>query len=93
MSVKLKLPEACSEKWETMTSTEKGRYYKVCNKEIFDFREKSNKELYDFISNSKSPVCGRLLRDQIIYKPLKNNSLLTKIPHLRKAAEYWLELK
>ena len=56
----LAVPQPCSEEWNKMTPTEKGKHCANCNKVITDFTVFSDKELIDFISNAKGTVCGRI---------------------------------
>lgn len=66
MKKKFKIPEPCPEKWSSMAPTEKGRYCKVCQKEIFDFTQKNGKEIYEDVINTEGTVCGRFRNDQVI---------------------------
>ncbi len=60
----IKIPEPCNEKWEEMSLTERGRYCKVCQKEIYDFTKVSNFELIKRLDKGES-VCGRFRKSQL----------------------------
>ncbi len=79
MAYYLKIPEPCNEDWNKMTPTEKGKYCKVCKKEIFDFRFISDQEIIDKIRNDES-ICA-IYRSSQLNKPLRlqNRSVWSKI--------------
>ncbi|MEJ6792644.1 MAG: hypothetical protein QNK89_07950 [Lacinutrix sp.] len=36
------IPKPCHEDWSKMTSNQKGKHYKTCNKSVFDFTKKTD---------------------------------------------------
>ena len=63
-SLTIRIPEPCNEGWDKMTPTEKGRFCKVCTKEVIDLTQKSDEELFNLLSNSKN-TCGRVKKSQL----------------------------
>ncbi|GJM60598.1 carboxypeptidase-like regulatory domain-containing protein [Persicobacter diffluens] len=64
MQYKIHIPKPCAEKWEQMTPTEKGRYCKKCQKEIYDFTHLSNRQLMEKLENGAS-LCAKYRLDQL----------------------------
>ncbi len=64
MKYTIKIPKPCNENWAEMTPTERGRYCKVCQKEVYDFTKMSNFELVKRIDRGES-VCGRFKKSQL----------------------------
>lgn len=75
--LQLLLTSPCSENWEEMEPTAKGRYCQVCTKQVVDLTTKSDAELIAFFSKKKANVCGRLLSTQLhrelVIPPQKSN--------------------
>lgn len=64
--MKIILPKPCHEKWETMTSQEKGRFCAVCSKTVRDFTNDSDDEILDYFSNHSSQnICGNFYESQL----------------------------
>lgn len=60
------IPKPCSEKWESMSTQEKGRFCSVCNKCVIDFTEKKHHEIIEILDEKKSEkICGRFLNHQL----------------------------
>ncbi len=77
----LSIPNPCNEKWENMTPTEKGRYCKVCQKEIYDFTKLSNHELIKKLDNNEN-VCAKYLKNQLnvdLYSNKQSKPRATKL--------------
>ncbi|PQJ81332.1 carboxypeptidase-like regulatory domain-containing protein [Polaribacter glomeratus] len=74
MKYEIKIPKPCSEKWNEMTTTEKGAFCLNCNKEVFNFTEKSNYQL-SRILDSNQKFCGKFKPEQlnIEISSLQNN--------------------
>ena len=60
----IEIPTPCSEKWETMSPTEKGMHCSICQKEVIDFRNFSNSELAKYVNNNDN-ACGRFTSSQL----------------------------
>ncbi|MGH1384646.1 carboxypeptidase-like regulatory domain-containing protein [Kordia sp.] len=75
----LQIPKPCHEDWNTMSQTEKGRFCKVCTKEVIDFTSKSDEELVTYFSNNGN-LCGRFDASQL------NRKLIAD----RKKRNHWL---
>ncbi len=76
----IRIPEPCNEKWSEMTPTERGRYCKVCQKEIYDFTQMSNFDLVRKLDKGEN-VCGRFKKSQLDVEldSLKDVSYLGRI--------------
>jgi len=64
----LSVPEPCSEDWNVMSETEKGRYCAVCDKTLVNFAEMSDEQIAKTIEDKKSKgekVCGHFRNDQL----------------------------
>jgi hypothetical protein len=64
-SIKLTIPEPCSEDWQQMTPVEKGRFCEACSKCVMDFTAFSDEELLQYFAQKPSNVCGRLKKSQL----------------------------
>lgn len=68
-SMILKIAEPCHENWENMLEAEKGRFCKVCSKDVVDFTRYSDAEIIDYFEQLKSKpsgsICGRFKSKQI----------------------------
>ncbi|OIQ39965.1 MAG: hypothetical protein BM563_03585 [Bacteroidetes bacterium MedPE-SWsnd-G1] len=67
MQFKIEIPKPCHEKWNEMSTTERGRYCASCKKEVFDFRFITKQEL-GLLVKSNSEICGRFNQNQINQK-------------------------
>lgn len=63
--LRIAIPEPCTQTWEGMVPTEKGRYCSSCQKEVIDFRSWTADELQDWFLNHKA-VCGLFLQEQVV---------------------------
>lgn len=63
-AITIRIPEPCHEGWEKMTPTEKGKFCKVCTKEVIDFTKKTDEDLVKIVTDSKN-ICGRFKSTQL----------------------------
>lgn len=77
--MKVTIPKPCHENWEAMTPNEKGRFCKLCSKNVRDFRNLSDTEIMEDLSTG-SDTCGNFRVDQLNRNLSYSfvNSLLTK---------------
>ncbi|MCJ8152162.1 hypothetical protein MKJ01_00110 [Chryseobacterium sp. SSA4.19] len=62
----IQIPNPCSEKWETMSPQEKGRFCSVCSKCVIDFTQKQQHEIQQiFIEKKNEKICGRFYHHQL----------------------------
>ncbi len=61
----ISIANPCSENWELMTPTEKGRFCGSCQKAVVDFTEMTDKEIANVIKKNKSNSCGRFTANQL----------------------------
>lgn len=57
MKTTIHIPEPCHENWDKMTPVEKGRFCKVCSKEVVDFTKNTKQEVISYLENNEG-VCG-----------------------------------
>ncbi len=62
--IKIDIPKPCSENWDAMTLTEKGRHCALCKKTVFDFTSKINEQIFKTIEQNKN-LCGRFKTTQL----------------------------
>lgn len=63
-AITIRIPEPCHEGWEKMTQTEKGKFCKVCTKEVIDFTKKTDEDLVKIATTNKN-LCGRFKITQL----------------------------
>ena len=61
----LTLPQPCSENWEEMTPTEKGRFCLNCQKTVIDFSALNDRQIIEIINGTKEQMCGRFHPQQL----------------------------
>jgi hypothetical protein len=61
----ISVPKACSEKWNSFTSTSDGNLCATCSKVVVDFTVKSENEILDYLNQKKEKVCGRFHANQL----------------------------
>ena len=64
MKYVIEIPKPCTENWEQMTPSEKGRFCASCQKEVVDFTHFSDSELAKYV-HTHNNLCGRLLLSQL----------------------------
>lgn len=64
-NIQLSISKPCSEKWNEMTPTEKGRFCSVCERNLIDFTDFSDDELLRFVKNNDDKICGRFTKNQL----------------------------
>lgn len=67
---KIYIPEPCHENWNKMNPTEKGRFCKVCTKEVVDFTRKTEQEIMSHLNLSEGSTCGQFTASQLAYVPV-----------------------
>lgn len=77
--LQISIPEPCHENWNEMSPTEKGRFCKVCTKEVIDFTSKSDEEIINHVKKHNN-ACGRFYPSQL------NRKLIAD----RKKRNHWL---
>ncbi|WP_420573190.1 carboxypeptidase-like regulatory domain-containing protein [Kordia sp.] len=75
----VQIPEPCHEDWNKMTPTEKGKFCKVCTKEVVDFSARSDEEIINYLTKYKN-LCGRFHTSQLDRKLIAD----------RKKRNHWL---
>ncbi len=65
----IEIPKLCGENRDLMDKTEKGWFCNVCNKEVIDFREKSDAAFREAFKNPSHQPCGVFRPDQVV-RPL-----------------------
>src|SRR5690606_21605403 len=55
-------PKPCTEKWDNMSPTERGRHCSVCQTEVVDFTDWETDDIIRYIQNANKKICGRIHR-------------------------------
>ncbi|HUM52200.1 MAG TPA: carboxypeptidase-like regulatory domain-containing protein [Chitinophagales bacterium] len=59
------IPEPCTENWNEMTPTARGKFCAHCQKDVIDFSDKTDSEIANFVKNNKGNFCGRFVETQL----------------------------
>jgi hypothetical protein len=62
----LSVPEPCSQKWSSFTTTAQGGFCPLCTKLVVDFTKKSTEEILSYVAQQSNHVCGRFRKHQIV---------------------------
>lgn len=62
--MKINITKPCSEKFNEMSSVEKGKFCQVCNKTVYDFSTKTDEEIYTEIKDNPN-ICGNFKVNQL----------------------------
>jgi len=73
MKYTITIPEPCSEDWNLMTPTEKGKFCDSCQKEVLDFTNASTYTLAGLLDKNKK-ICGRFRASQLNKEFSSNNN-------------------
>ncbi|TDD99096.1 carboxypeptidase-like regulatory domain-containing protein [Flavobacterium sandaracinum] len=60
----IQIPNPCTENWNTMTPTERGKFCSNCKKEVINYQYYSNNQLFKSLNNDEK-ICGRFSPYQI----------------------------
>lgn len=80
----LHIPAPCSEDWNKMTSTDRGRFCLSCQKQVVDFTLMSDTQILNYLSHQSGHSCGRFDKDQL------NRTLIE--PKISKRKSRWLAI-
>lgn len=61
----ISIPEPCTENWNEMTPTERGKFCAHCQKDVIDFSSKTEFEIANFAKHNKGNFCGRFVDTQL----------------------------
>lgn len=75
----ISIPAPCSQNWEEMSPTERGRFCSHCKKTVIDFSYLSDTELYQYFQDHTNIACGR-------FNPLQVNTAILPAKHHNS---YW----
>jgi hypothetical protein len=75
-TLNINIPTPCNEDWNDMTSEQKGRHCKSCEKTVFDFTSRTDEQIIKTFQ-SQNHICGRfkpsqLDRDLVLNRKEKN---------------------
>jgi hypothetical protein len=64
------IPKPCSENWNKMSKTDKGRFCEACHHEVVDFRKMANDKIeHYFQENQSKNICGNFKTLQVVTHP------------------------
>lgn len=63
--IKLEIPKPCTENWNSMSPTEKGRHCEKCATIVTDFSKMSDGDIINFLAEGKGSGCGNFKNSQI----------------------------
>lgn len=76
----LTIARPCSENWDLMTPSEKGRFCDKCKKEVTDFTKMTTDQVVDCLTQkSGQSICGRLRIDQTERSKSKYHLIVAKL--------------
>lgn len=87
MAFQIKNTFACSENWDKMNPTEKGKFCEICTKEVIDFTTLSKNEIIAvFQKNNYQALCARAYTNQLstIYLEESIESISWNLPFWQK---------
>ncbi|MBS3914263.1 MAG: hypothetical protein KG003_07165 [Bacteroidetes bacterium] len=61
----IQLTNPCSENWDLMSPSEKGRFCEKCSKNVIDFTRLDTFEISEVMKKSKGEVCARINKQQL----------------------------
>jgi len=64
-NVILKINKPCSQNWNEMTPSGKGRFCDSCAKQVIDFSTMSDQQILGYIQKKEGSLCGRLAVNQM----------------------------
>jgi len=81
--MKISIPKPCSEDWNQMTTSGKGRFCASCQTQVINFTEMSVEDIKHFLEQKTGSSCGRFSKYQIeifntTYQELPSPSSLRK---------------
>jgi TonB-dependent SusC/RagA subfamily outer membrane receptor len=80
----LHINEPCSQNWNEMTATEKGKFCSSCQKTVFDFTSATDNEIIKHIEAMKGEMfCGNFELEQLD-RWIEENNIKTKNPFIYK---------
>lgn len=63
--MRVEIHRPCSENWDGMIPSEKGKYCLSCKKNVIDLTAASDEELVRILQNRSEMICARLRKDQL----------------------------
>lgn len=63
--LKLAIPKPCHEDWNQMTPVEQGRACEICQKNVWDFTNKSDVEIHNTFKSQPQNICARFKPEQL----------------------------
>lgn len=64
-TIKLTIPEPCSQDWNNMSATGNGKFCASCNKCVGDYTHFTDQQLIAYFSKTTAPACGRFTTEQL----------------------------
>lgn len=77
--MKITISNPCTEDWQTMTATEKGRFCAVCQKCVVDFTTMTDAEIVRYLKGQEGKTCGRFTKGQLNRRLTPRNQFTTPL--------------
>jgi hypothetical protein len=73
------IPNPCSENWNKMNKTEKGRFCESCNHVVIDFTKMTDEKIKSYFeTNQSNDICGNYKKSQV-FVPNEEYNLKNKL--------------
>src|SRR6478752_2769838 len=76
------IDKPCSEAWDQMTTSEKGKFCKSCQHEVIDFSSLRDDEIIRVIEKAMGNVCGRFENKQLS-RPMQLSAYIQRPSSIR----------
>jgi len=91
-SYEISIAKPCNENWESMSSTDQGKFCSNCQKQVLDFSGLSDAAVVELINKSNGRICGRLNNSQLNRTVSGNQDEVKSVPFYSKIAAGFLML-
>jgi hypothetical protein len=76
--IQISIPKPCTENWDEMTPSDKGRFCAHCQKTVIDFTSWTDTALYEYLEKNKEHrICGRFRKTQTEHQLLPTHPIQT----------------
>ena len=69
------IPQHCSQEWDKMKPTEKGRFCDVCSTFVVDFSKMTREEILDYKTKTEGKFCARISTYQLTASSIQQTNI------------------